>query len=1276
MGWNLENNMLYISKIISLFEHGNYDEVISLCRNAISIHPSLYIYHEYLVRALVAVAKYQDAIVATRDGLKINPHSIHLKAAKMQLQQHVLSNDYASVGAFERLPLTEHGRNLEMGIRTSANGLKVKTADIPRVSVITALYNNPISIERCINSILSQTYTNIEHIIIDGGSDESTLEIIRRYAENIDYIVSEPDKGIYDAMNKGIRAAQGDYVCLLNSDDAYDVTHIAKLVEATAGSSSQVIYTNFKVDGKKVLSSNEIGQGIYLGNLNCNHATFLVPKQVYNAVGLYDLRYNIISDIDWIKRAFELGIKFKKIEEYTFNFYSGGASSGVSQLWKERMHREISEFYQIEFPFLTFNDCLNIYNFRFNARFAEPLFEIAVKFSGYENFIHSLTKYINDCVTLRDNFKLSYDEINNFKLLVKLYERLGLSVTNIRIETSKGCFSDITKSFYKIISTANRRKQNNAKVLLNYVFQFSTPSETFIYDFINRYNQEGVISIVLCDVRILEKERPSENVIVIDWASFRPEIRNELYKFIFSNLDIDLVVSHFAINDRKLKQRINPLGINPPTIAMTHGIDVFTLKENRDYRDFVAKHYGKHSPNRLTTVSNYLYSKLLENGIPSYKIDLIHNVANCRFLERHKTIRNFDKLNILSIGRCIEWKGHDDLINAVSLLNQHYNIDTQATIVYGSQDGCLSSLQDLVTELGLENHISFIDFIDFNEHPDFHSNFNFYVQASKYSSDVEPRTETFGVAVLEAIYAGLPVVVTDAGGLPEVVGNNLTFARIAKADDPSDLAKNIACLFSEQVPPVNNFEYASSRAEFFSEERQRVLFTRSISKVIEPKCRVAIFSSNTTKGAGYAAYRVLQSLRFHSLIEPALFTHDKSHRANAWVKVLEHPNSKKNNWRFFQSTKNSHEGLTIFTNNEPILENKDLEALVADYDIINLHWTARFISVENLAYLSWLDKPVVLTIRDMFYLTGGCHYFHGCENWQSTCKNCPQLIDDISGFPSKVLDYKKSQINFSNITIVVLSNHSRKIVEKSIFKQCRIELIPNSIEVSVFKQDKMAKVRTENSISETTKVIGFVPSFQSDVKGFEEAIEVLNRLYDDNDYDKDTLILLLGDSKVAAERIKFPSLSAGFINDNAELAKHYSAMDILLVPSKEETFSNTTAESISCGTPVLGFATGAIPDLAIEGLSGCSVPIGDIDAMFQKLKDYLLGVPLDRVKIRKFATDMLRMENQGKAYQELFYELRDKAKVSLPIASARSKSLSIDYSVLNSLLSDHSKDDA
>ena len=153
---------------------------------------------------------------------------------------------------------------------------------------------------------------------------------------------------------------------------------------------------------------------------------------------------------------------------------------------------------------------------------------------------------------------------------------------------------------------------------------------------------------------------------------------------------------------------------------------------------------------------------------------------------------------------------------------------------------------------------------------------------------------------------------------------------------------------------------------------------------------------------------------------------------------------------------------------------------------------------------------------------------------------------------------------------------------------------------------------------------------------------MLNRLYDDNDYDKDTLILLLGDSKVAAERIKFPSLSAGFINDNAELAKHYSAMDILLVPSKEETFSNTTAESISCGTPVLGFATGAIPDFAIEGLSGCSVPIGDIDAMFQKLKDYLLGVPLDRVKIRKFATDMLRMENQGKAYQELFYELRDK----------------------------------
>ena len=89
------------------------------------------------------------------------------------------------------------------------------------MSIITVVYNNVLTLERNIQSVLNQTYGNVEHIIIDGGSTDGTLDILRRYDDTVDYWVSEPDKGIFGAMNKGVRAATGEWVNFLNSDDFY-----------------------------------------------------------------------------------------------------------------------------------------------------------------------------------------------------------------------------------------------------------------------------------------------------------------------------------------------------------------------------------------------------------------------------------------------------------------------------------------------------------------------------------------------------------------------------------------------------------------------------------------------------------------------------------------------------------------------------------------------------------------------------------------------------------------------------------------------------------------------------------------------------------------------------------------------------------------------------------------------------------------------------------------------------------------------------------------------
>ena len=111
------------------------------------------------------------------------------------------------------------------------------------------------------------------------------------------------------------------------------------------------------------------------------------------------------------------------------------------------------------------------------------------------------------------------------------------------------------------------------------------------------------------------------------------------------------------------------------------------------------------------------------------------------------------------------------------------------------------------------------------------------------------------------------------------------------------------------------------------------------------------------------------------------------------------------------------------------------------------------------------------------------------------------------------------------------------------------------------------------------------------------------------------------------------------LSDNEKLALAYSAADVIVVPSLEETFSNTTAEAIACGTPVVGFKTGAIPDLAIDGITGFSIEIGDVNALAQALMR-ALETKFDVKEIRNFATERLDFPLQAKKYEQLFHRLK------------------------------------
>jgi len=179
----------------------------------------------------------------------------------------------------------------------------------PLFSIITICYNAEATLERTIQSVLAQTYPNVEYIVVDGASKDNTLAIINRYRPQLSKVVSEPDKGLYDAMNKGIGLATGDYLCFLNAGDTFFSANTLQEMVATLPADRQpdVIYGETalvdaeghfvrmrRLQAPEVLTWRSFRQGM----LVC-HQAFFARREL---VPLYDLQYRFSADFDWCIR--------------------------------------------------------------------------------------------------------------------------------------------------------------------------------------------------------------------------------------------------------------------------------------------------------------------------------------------------------------------------------------------------------------------------------------------------------------------------------------------------------------------------------------------------------------------------------------------------------------------------------------------------------------------------------------------------------------------------------------------------------------------------------------------------------------------------------------------------------------------------------------------------------------------------------------------------------------------------------------------------------------
>jgi len=224
---------------------------------------------------------------------------------------------------------------------------------MPKISIITPTYNSENTLHGTVNALLDQTFSDFEYIIIDGVSKDKTIEKIESYIPEFSKkgvevkIISEPDKGVYDAMNKGISFAQGELIGITNSDDWYENDALEvmwnKYTDGKVDKANSMIYGIERVwKDDKIFNLQRRGAA-FIAESVLPHSTLFVAKKVYEKHGAYDLSVKVLADYDFICRCVNQGVHLEEIDIVISNFRLGGISSSYFDFY--------SDYYNIQYKY-------------------------------------------------------------------------------------------------------------------------------------------------------------------------------------------------------------------------------------------------------------------------------------------------------------------------------------------------------------------------------------------------------------------------------------------------------------------------------------------------------------------------------------------------------------------------------------------------------------------------------------------------------------------------------------------------------------------------------------------------------------------------------------------------------------------------------------------------------------------------------------------------------------------------------------------------------------
>ncbi len=315
--------------------------------------------------------------------------------------------------------------------------------------------------------------------------------------------------------------------------------------------------------------------------------------------------------------------------------------------------------------------------------------------------------------------------------------------------------------------------------------------------------------------------------------------------------------------------------------------------------------------------------------------------------------------------------------------------------------------------------------------------------------------------------------------------------------------------------------------------------------------------------------------------------------------------------------------------------------IVQEADVINLHWINQgFISLDGLKDLFALGKPIVWTLHDMWPFTGGCHYAGNCLEFNERCGFCCFLRDrGKNDFSTQVFMKKREIYSQGNLSVVTCSRWLNTLAHSSsLFRHVPVTTIPNSIDTNFYRPLDRMQCREELGLPKDKRLILFGAANINDArKGFrylEEALTIIQENFPQ--VASHIELLIFGNAKGPEPDLGFETHLFKFISDPSKIVKLYNAADAFILPSLQDNLPNTVMESLCCGTPVVGFRIGGIPEMVTHKETGYLAEVKNSLSLANGIYNMLFFDDEKRQMIRERAVTQFGEEIVARQYIDVY----------------------------------------